>query len=402
MPRLKYNLITHTFVLLAIVLVPFTFYLSPFKTSIGQVLLGDFINFVLSSFFEENIVIPISSDSIGMYVIFFIIIVMSIILSFLISIMAKASFQNNLIKFIRIISTIFLSLILFKYGCDKIFIAQFYKPEPNILYTHFGKLDRDILYWSIMGLSWKHSLFLGIIEVIIAFGLLFRKTRVLSLFLGLFTILYIVVVNFSFDISVKLFSSFLLIINLILIFPFLKRTILFMSGKEVEKIGIYKVLPESFNSKTKVLLMASILFLIISEGIAPHVNNYILSSNNIAKHNIHGAFKAIDNNPKDEKLGIKRIYFHKDNYIIFHFENNNQIDFYYEFYREEKENSLSLLLFNYEEKTHRIDVMRNGSSKLKFHLQGLFGLGELNLIELDHEELPALQEKFHWSIESVQ
>lgn len=369
MRQINCSLYLYTFIITAIILVPFTFFLSPFDSSIGQVLFSDIINWIWSSYSNQEIVTPITSDSIGMYVLFIIIILMSLIISFIILKLTRVQFQTNFIKFVKAISTIYLSLILFKYGCDKIFHAQFYTPEPNILYTNFGKLDQDILYWSVMGLSWKYSLFLGIIEVLVAIGLLFQKTRVLSLFIALFTIVHIVVINFSFDISVKLFSSFLLVINVALVYPFLKKTILFIS----------------------------ILFIIVSEGLVSHISTYNYTLTNNDQYKIQGAFSTIDKHETIEKTKIKRIYFHKDNYIIFHFKDDSQLDFYYEWNNETN----SLILFDYEKKAFRIELIKHNSKELELNLKGLFGLRKLWLTRIDHKVLPALQEQFHWSIEGI-
>ncbi|PHR48127.1 MAG: hypothetical protein COA32_06290 [Fluviicola sp.] len=398
MRQINCSLFLYAFIITAIILVPFTFFLSPFDSSIGQVLFSDIINWIWNSYSNQEIVTAITSDSIGMYVLFIIIIFMSLILSFIILKLTRVQFQTNFIKFVKAISTIYLSLILFKYGCDKIFHAQFYTPEPNILYTNFGKLDQDILYWSVMGLSWKYSLFLGVTEVFIAIGLLFQKTRVLSLFISLFTFVHIVVINFSFDISVKLFSSFLLIINVALVYPFLKRTILFMAGKGVNQLSVYKIMPQFFHPRTKVTLSISILFLIVSEGLASHISTYNYTLTNNDQYKVQGAFSINEKHEILERNELKRIYFHKDNYIIFHFKDDSQLDFYYEWDNETN----SLILFDYEKKAFRIELIKHNSKELELNLKGLFGLRKLWLTRIDHKMLPALQEQFHWSIEDIQ
>lgn len=104
-----------------------------------------------------------------------------------------------------------LFLVFLKYGLDKIMHLQFPKPEPNVLLTPFGKLDKDLLFWSTMGTSYLHNFATGAGEIIAAFFLLFRRTRRLGLLLLLLMAAYVVLLNFSFNIGVKMFSVIILL-----------------------------------------------------------------------------------------------------------------------------------------------------------------------------------------------
>src|SRR5205085_9499653 len=108
----------------------------------------------------------------------------------------------------------YLCLQLLKYGVDKIFKNQFYLPEPNTLFTPAGMLDKDILYWSTMGTSYGYNIFLGSLEIAAALFILIKRTRLIGLLLSLGILINVTEVNFGFDISVKLFSLFLLFFNL--------------------------------------------------------------------------------------------------------------------------------------------------------------------------------------------
>jgi hypothetical protein len=92
-------------------------------------------------------------------------------------------------------------------------------PEPNLLFTPLGQLDKDILYWSTMGSSYGYNLFLGCTELLTGVLLFFRKTRAIGALAAVFICANIVAVNFSFDISVKLLSSFLLLLSLFIAIP---------------------------------------------------------------------------------------------------------------------------------------------------------------------------------------
>jgi hypothetical protein len=106
-----------------------------------------------------------------------------------------------------------LFFFLFKYGWDKITKGQFYMPEPNTLFTPFGKLSKDIAYWSLVGSSYPYTVSLGIIEVVAALLLLFKRTQFLASLLAVVIFGQVVLINFSFDISVKLFYGSLFLLH---------------------------------------------------------------------------------------------------------------------------------------------------------------------------------------------
>ncbi len=106
----------------------------------------------------------------------------------------------------------FLALQLLEYGFDKVFKHQFYLPEPNILYTPLGMLPPDLAYWSVMGASRPYSIFAGLLEVVPALLLLWGRTRLVGGILALAVLANVLALNIGFDISVKLWSGFLLLL----------------------------------------------------------------------------------------------------------------------------------------------------------------------------------------------
>lgn len=120
------------------------------------------------------------------------------------------------IQFQRICSVI-LAFFLFKYGWDKVVLLQFYAPAPNILYTNFGWLSKDIAFWSLIGSSPGLSRAIGLMEIFTGILLLWPRFRFLGSLISVFIFASIVVINFSFDISVKYLSLALFIWSLLLL-----------------------------------------------------------------------------------------------------------------------------------------------------------------------------------------
>ena len=151
----------------------------------------------------------ISSDSIGLYCHVFNLILISFGVSFFLELIGKQN-KVNLRLYVLKLLTYYLALQLLIYGLDKVFKAQFFLPEPNTLFTPLKDIPKDLLYWSTIGVSRTYSVFLGIAEVVTALFLLFPKTRLMGIVLGIGIMTNVVAVNFSYDISVKVYSLFLL------------------------------------------------------------------------------------------------------------------------------------------------------------------------------------------------
>jgi hypothetical protein len=113
----------------------------------------------------------------------------------------------------------FLALQLLEYGFDKVCKHQFYLPEPNTLYTPLGLLPPDLAYWSVMGASHSYSLFAGLLEVLPALLLLWGRTRLVGGILALAVLANVLALNIGFDISVKLWSAFLLLLAAVVAVP---------------------------------------------------------------------------------------------------------------------------------------------------------------------------------------
>jgi uncharacterized membrane protein YphA (DoxX/SURF4 family) len=105
----------------------------------------------------------------------------------------------------------YLSWIFLIYGFSKIFGVQF--PE-NIEYsamTSFNVDNLDLQFWSYMGQNRGLANVLGIAEILIAILMLLNKSRKLGVILFTTAMTVIVVINFKFEISVRLFSVILLL-----------------------------------------------------------------------------------------------------------------------------------------------------------------------------------------------
>lgn len=122
----------------------------------------------------------------------------------------------------------YLAATLIGYGGAKIFKTQFPFPSLNRLIQPFGEASPMGLAWTYMGYSTSFNYFTGFGEAIAGFLLFFRRTKLLGIFIGISVMSTIVAMNFSYDIPVKLFSSNLLLMLMLLLIPEGKRILNFL------------------------------------------------------------------------------------------------------------------------------------------------------------------------------
>ncbi|MES2485163.1 MAG: hypothetical protein V4581_04340 [Bacteroidota bacterium] len=106
----------------------------------------------------------------------------------------------------------FLAFISFLYGTYKLFGLQM--PVPNIadFATPLGDLTPMGLSWQQIGYSTGYQFFLGMAEVMIGGLLLYRRTVTLGLFMALGVYVNVMVINYCYDVWVKMFSAHLVLI----------------------------------------------------------------------------------------------------------------------------------------------------------------------------------------------
>jgi hypothetical protein len=168
--RNKFLLTAGMFFLLFVLFFPLGF-LGDFQKKISLFIFGDVVQWIVNHIFNSKYVrVDFSSDSISMFILTIILLITSVLLTILI----RKKYQREILGYTKEIIIVYLAVVLMKYGFDKIFKAQFYLPEPNILYSRFGNLDKDILFWSTMGTSRFFSISTGILELFTAVWFLLR------------------------------------------------------------------------------------------------------------------------------------------------------------------------------------------------------------------------------------
>ena len=341
-------------------------------------------------------VFEIVSDSTGLYLHLINLLIFSSGLS-LIWIVKSKVIHPNIKRYFRIGIAYYLALILFKYGFDKIFKHQFYFPEPNTLYTPLNQLSKDILFWSSMGTSYLYSVFSGLIEVIPACFLLFRKTRLLGGLIAMAVLINVVMLNFGFDISVKVFSIFLLLLAFFIISKDSKRLYHVFTNQKVDGIKDNVFVLQSKNDLLKYALVKSLVIcLFLFESIGPYVKIQNFNDDNSIKPYLFGAYDVV-NHKKDSK-SIKRVFFHKQQYFI-----TQLMDDSFESYKVQFSADLSKIYLTnsfHESKIMSLDIKYNKSSKI-LRIDGVFNQKEIHLQteKIDLSTLPISNDSYMWNFD---
>ncbi len=315
------------FVLLFIVSLP-----SPntFLPNIGEYLQPFFE--ALTKWFGDNILQlkqpythQLISDSTGLYIHTLLLIIIAVTIGMVWSVLDKKQNHIVLAYCFQVFISYSLAFQLFKYGFNKVFKLQFYLPEPNILYSNVGSLGRDILYWSVMGASYYYTVFVGILELIPAFLLLFRRTRLLGALIAFGVLVNVVMINVSFDISVKILSSFLLFLSVLIILPDLSNLYRFFF--QGQAVGIDSCHPQYATQKQfwwYSLGKSLVIGLLLLDVILPYFKTQNFNDDLVPRPFLHGAYEvetfAVNQDTIPPLLPHpsrwKRFFVHREGYFI--------------------------------------------------------------------------------------
>ncbi len=372
----------------------------------GSLLFGGLVNNIYKLFTgTHNNSRDMSSDSASMYILVFVLLILGIVLSLVLSMFEtwKRNRDKVIVVFRKVI-VYYLALQLLKYGFDKVFKGQFYMPEPNILYTPFGQMDKDILFWSTMGTSYIYCVLTGLAEVLAAICLLFRRSRVVGLLLSVMLLLHVMAINAGFDISVKLFTLLLLFMSLLLLSPQFGRLYRFLVGQETEVLRREDyTFPIVYHAFVRISLKSFIIGLFFLEALYPVFRSGQLNDDKAQRPFMHGAYEVfeVSNGTVPVELcrsPVRRIFIHRNGYMIFQGTDDKmedyklQVDvlngrFILQNYRLERK----VMTYSWDPRMGMLVVRTSAKD----------GNLTMKARALKWKNLPALQDKFHWTVDEV-
>ncbi len=335
--------------------------------------------------------IEFSSDSIWLYVHLGNLFLLSILLSLVISIKMASAKQNTVWAIILIFIRYYLVLQLMIYGWNKIFKWQFYLPEPNTLGTPIGDLSKEMVFWSLVGSSYGYSVFAGLLEVIPALMLLFKRTQILGAAISFGVLLQVFAMNVSFDISVKFYSAFLLVLSAIILWAN-KRKILKGLGILSEESRSDKLMTE-VKFPFKIVLKSVVWVLIVCESFYMYFAEWNFNDDKAERPKYHGAYTVASSG--DSANDIKKIYIHRKGYLITESADRKQKDFKFQL----EESGHWYLSDTVTNSGFEVDCIIKSDSLIQLaHWPGM-ERDTLNLRAFEWQSMALLQGQSHWCVE---
>ncbi len=127
----------------------------------------------------------------------------------------------------------YLGSAMIGYGLAKVFMMQFQLNEARLTQT-YGESSPMGLLWTFMGYSYAYNLFTGFAEVLGGVLVMFRRTATTGALLLVAILSNVVVLNFTYDVPVKLYSSHLLFLSILICLLDGKRIVNFLLNRPAE------------------------------------------------------------------------------------------------------------------------------------------------------------------------
>jgi hypothetical protein len=152
-----------------------------------------------------------SGDKLYDYVQNFTVLVLALIAALVWSLLDRRQEHARLREWLRLYVRLGLGAVAIGYGAYKVVQSQFPMPSLDKLAQPFGEQSPMGLLWSFIGFSPAYNLFTGLGELVGGALLFFRRTALLGALLLITVLANIVILNFAYDVPVKLYSSNLLL-----------------------------------------------------------------------------------------------------------------------------------------------------------------------------------------------
>jgi hypothetical protein len=198
---------------------------------------------ILSISYEITILPNGSGDTTYNYVLIFIFMMMAIIGTGIWTLFDyKRTHYEKLWYWFVIVLRYYLGTVLLTYGFIKIIQTQFPAPSLETLLQPYGESTSMKLLWTFMGYSKAYNVFVGLAEAGAGMLLLFKRTRLMGALMSIAVMSNVVVLNFCYNIPVKLLSTHLLVISVILLLPDIKRLVaFFVLNKPIASVPLQPV-----------------------------------------------------------------------------------------------------------------------------------------------------------------
>lgn len=172
---------------------------------------------------------------------------------------------EKLEEYFRIWLRYTLASVMIAYGVAKLVKLQFGDPHILQLLKTYGESSPMDLLWTFMGFSTAYTFFGGVMEFIPALLLFFRRTTLLGALLLMGVMANVVMMNMCYDVPVKINSSHLLFMAIVIAWPDVKRLVqFFLKNAPTEPAPERKKFAKPWMERGRVV--AKVLFIVVVLG----------------------------------------------------------------------------------------------------------------------------------------
>ena len=130
---------------------------------------------------------------------------------------AKRPNYEKMMQWLIILVRYYIISQMISYGLAKVFYMQFRPPMFMRLIQSYGDSSPMGILWTFMGFSKGYTVFAGMGELVGGLLLLFNRTRTLGAFVVFGVMINVMMMNYCYDVPVKILSTHLVLLSVFLI-----------------------------------------------------------------------------------------------------------------------------------------------------------------------------------------
>ena len=214
---------------------------------------------------------------------------------------------------------LFLAWTMLQYGGGKVIPLQFPQLMANMEST-FLEMPPQRVAWTFFGYSTHYQMFLGWVETIPAFLLLFRRTYLFGALLMVPVLVNVVAVNIFFDVCVKVNSSIYLVTAIFLLVNEHRRLVpVFFTGKAAPPVARTVLFENPRANRIAGIFHGLLVTAILGTVAQNYWEGYHFNQQQYAKSPVYGCWLVDDMKhfrdtafvdvPHDDSLFVDRVYF---------------------------------------------------------------------------------------------
>ncbi len=174
---------------------------------------------------------------------------------------------DTLLHWFLIFCRYYVAVSLISYGYSKIFCLQFPAPSLGRLLQPYGESSPMGIAWTFIGASKAYCMFSGFAELIGGILLLFRRTAVLGSIFAFAVMFNVMMLNYSYDIPVKLYSTQLVLLAFIIMYVMGHNTkAALIHNRPTEPIVFKPLFIKPWLKWSRIVLKSIMLFFIVFYG----------------------------------------------------------------------------------------------------------------------------------------